>query len=529
MLAPAKPVDEAARQAGVEALHIVGTAREERFDRLVRLAAQVLDCPLAAVSFIDGDREWFKAVHGFAATELPRDASLAAHAILDSGPFVIPVLRDDERYADHPLASRPGIACYAAVPLRGPSGGNVGVLAVMDRKARRFTAETVRALEEIGHLAEDELEVHQHHMRRPGTSDTAPLRALLHAMDRPAAVLDDEGRIGFLNDAWAEAGAPGCLIDPADRVGTDMIARLQGMQGFQRKEAQRLARAMDEMIAGARDAVDIDHEIEGVPWCLEARRTDGAVILVHKARREEAARAAAEAALVAAALRAEEWAAWDRFRRRRVAALEQEINTPMTPVRLQLPLLLTDRLGELNGRQRNAVESLVRNVGRWHDRTQELLGVQREPRHASVMQDMDLRAVARDATALCRPAALQAGIKLHAPLDGAPVLVRGDPELMRQVITDLVEHALDHTGAGGRIDVDVDGDDGGGEVSVRDTAGGDTAQGLATLFDVDARRAAEPGGLRLPRCRQVVARMGGSCQAFGDRQGRRLIVHLDAA
>lgn len=152
------PEDEGDRLAALRALDLLDTEREERFDRITRLAAAVLGAPLSLVSLLDEDRQWFKSVQGWERSETSRDASFCAHAILDDRPFVVSDASADERFADSPLVTGdPRVRFYAGYPLAAPDGRRVGSLCVMDRRARELTTRELQLLKDLAHLAEEEL------------------------------------------------------------------------------------------------------------------------------------------------------------------------------------------------------------------------------------------------------------------------------------------------------------------------------------------------------------------------------------
>ncbi|MFP5487048.1 MAG: GAF domain-containing protein, partial [Acidimicrobiia bacterium] len=111
--APQLP-DEALRLAALQGLAILDTPPEERFDRLTRLARRLFDVPVALVSLVDADRQWFKSCVGVGITESPRDVSFCGHAIADRSPLVVEDALLDERFADNPFVTgEMGVRFYA--------------------------------------------------------------------------------------------------------------------------------------------------------------------------------------------------------------------------------------------------------------------------------------------------------------------------------------------------------------------------------------------------------------------------------
>src|SRR5690242_4379207 len=95
--------DEQARLAALDRLRILDTPSEEAFDRIARIAADLLRAPVAIVTFVDGDRQWFKSRLGIALEQTPRNIAFCAYAILQSGVLVVPDAAADARFRDNPL------------------------------------------------------------------------------------------------------------------------------------------------------------------------------------------------------------------------------------------------------------------------------------------------------------------------------------------------------------------------------------------------------------------------------------------
>jgi PAS domain S-box-containing protein len=144
MKAPA-PADEVARLAALYACEVLETPSEELFDAFTALAARFCRTPIALITLLDRDREWFKS-----AFEVARADAIGAHAILAERIFVVPDTRADPRFAGNRLVvGEPGVRFYAAVPLRSSDGYPIGTLAVIDRKPRPLEIEQGDALEAL--------------------------------------------------------------------------------------------------------------------------------------------------------------------------------------------------------------------------------------------------------------------------------------------------------------------------------------------------------------------------------------------
>ena len=144
----------------VERYRILDTPGDGAFDRIAGLAARLFSVPVAIVSVVDHDRIWFKAHHGTDVTEIGRDPGLCASAILQDDPWIIRDATIDPRTLANPLvAGEFGLQFYAGVPLRTPDGYNLGTFCILDRRAREFTDEDTRMLEDLAAIVMNDLEM----------------------------------------------------------------------------------------------------------------------------------------------------------------------------------------------------------------------------------------------------------------------------------------------------------------------------------------------------------------------------------
>ena len=158
MKAPATPKNEEARLKALRSLSILDTPDEERFDRLVRLAKRMFNVPIALVSLVDENRQWFKACVGLDIREAAREISFCGHTILDDELFIINDTKEDFRFADNPLVvNEPYIRFYAGCPLRFLDGSRLGALCIIDTSPRTLSEDDIEALKDLAELAEREL------------------------------------------------------------------------------------------------------------------------------------------------------------------------------------------------------------------------------------------------------------------------------------------------------------------------------------------------------------------------------------
>ncbi len=152
--------DEAARLETLRKYRILDTEPEIAFDDLALLASHICETPMAAITLVDKDRQWFKSRIGLAVPETPRSISFCSHAIAGRGIFIVPDASKDERLRDNPqVTGDPHIRFYAGAPLIAREGHALGTLCVVDRRPRRLTAAQTEALGALQRQVEAQLEL----------------------------------------------------------------------------------------------------------------------------------------------------------------------------------------------------------------------------------------------------------------------------------------------------------------------------------------------------------------------------------
>ena len=152
------PENETARLAALNELDILDSEPEERFDRIARIAAEAFDVPIALVSLVDRERQWFKSCIGLNVRETPRDMAFCAHAILEEEVMIVPDACLDPRFADNPLVTDgPRVRFYAGCPLKLPDGNMMGTLCLIDTRPRQLDDSKINLLQDLGKLVEIEL------------------------------------------------------------------------------------------------------------------------------------------------------------------------------------------------------------------------------------------------------------------------------------------------------------------------------------------------------------------------------------
>ena len=180
------PANEVERLAALHDLRILDTPPSRGFDRICEMVRDLLDLPIAVVSLMDSDRQWFKARCGIDADGTSRESAFCSYTLMSDATLVVPDAKADERFAQNPIVNGgPEIRFYAGVPLSLRPGLRLGTLCAMDRMPREFNDHQRRQLEGLAVLAVDQLRLHRAIGR---------LRATLGRERRSRRELDRQGR-----------------------------------------------------------------------------------------------------------------------------------------------------------------------------------------------------------------------------------------------------------------------------------------------------------------------------------------------
>ena len=276
--------DDRARFEALSGYAILDTPREAAFDDIVRLAADIFEAPIAAVSLIAEGRQWFKAEVGFGSDELPLDVSLCAYVIRQQGIIVVPDLRDDERFRSNPMvAAEPGWRFYAGAVLETPAGVPIGSLCVLDivPRPQGITDRQRLTLEVLARQVMSQLELRRTLTRRESEVDLAQA---------------SEHRLRLVVDSARDYAI---ITMDADRRVTDWSKGAEAI--FRRPIAEMIGKSADEIFT-PEDRADRQPEREVAAASREGQaldqrwhqRADGTRVFlngsVHPLPRDEAGR-----------------------------------------------------------------------------------------------------------------------------------------------------------------------------------------------------------------------------------------------
>ncbi|MFK7772470.1 MAG: response regulator [Saprospiraceae bacterium] len=153
MLIAKKPTNEVQRQTSLESFNILDTLPETEYDNITAIAAKICGTPIALISLVDNNRQWFKSKQGLGVDETPRDVAFCAHAILQPDKlFEVKDATKDQRFVDNPLVTgNPNVVFYAGSPLVTPDGEALGTLCVIDHQPREISQESKDLLSLLSH------------------------------------------------------------------------------------------------------------------------------------------------------------------------------------------------------------------------------------------------------------------------------------------------------------------------------------------------------------------------------------------
>ncbi|MEQ9122461.1 MAG: GAF domain-containing sensor histidine kinase, partial [Alphaproteobacteria bacterium] len=246
------PSVEADRLADLHDLHILDRPPPPAVQRLVELARDLLDAPIAAVSLIDADREQLLARTGPVPRERPRMAALTLHALESAAAHVAPDALADPRLRDHPLVDGPpGVRFYAGAPILLPSGSAIGALVVMDTRPRTPTEQDIRRLETLARLVRDVLDMRRSILiARELAGEAAAEESPRHADGRRFARISHDMRtplghiLGFAELLQGDGRPPAAAEEHADYLdiirssGEELMRLLDGAIEDERRRSR---------------------------------------------------------------------------------------------------------------------------------------------------------------------------------------------------------------------------------------------------------------------------------------------------
>jgi len=493
MLEAILPPNEQQRLAVLLDLKILDTPPEERFDRITRLAARLFGVPIAMVTLIDAERQWFKSRVGIDIAGSPRSTSFCAHALLQDGVMVVEDATHDARFSGNPMVvDAPHVRFYAGHPVSAPDGSHVGTLCLVDQAPRQFTEEECLVLRDLAGIVTHEIAARQlqDHLAEQRENETW-LRALLENAPDGVMMVDEDGAIVSLNPA-AEA-LYGCTsADLKGRLARSLM--VESADGI----ADRVHAGQTVMMEGT--GLRLDNTTFPLEFSVRALRLEGklhyAAVVRNVAHRRDSEAATRER---------------DARRSKYLATATHELRTPMASVLGFSELLVKREFDQPTGQELvNIIHAQAKVLISVTNQLLELARIEAGGRAGLRMGTHSMTDVLDQSLQTLSPQGKNARIKLIIAPD-VP-LVAADPQRLQVALANLIGNALNYSKADTTVTVTVQPQEHRGlpgvEVRVADQGIGMNTEQVIRMYDAFYRAKTLPevpgSGLGLAIFKEII-------------------------
>ena len=493
------PENEAERLRALESYRVMDTPPESSFDDLTTLVARILDVPIALVSLVDADRQWFKSRYGLDAPETPRDISFCGHVVAEQELLVVPDAFEDNRFHDNPLVTGdPRVRFYAGVPIRTPDGHILGSFCAIDHEARQVSADQLDMLSILGRQVADQLELRRQLLLTKEYEQR--LRTLFETAVDAIITIDEAGVIEDVNAVVKRllgyepselvGQSVGMLMPPRHRERLE-----QYLRQYLNDPGAKMIAATQEAIAVRKNETEFPVEISVSEMRLGDRRMfTGIVRDVTERKRIE------------------------QLKSEFVSTVSHELRTPLTSIRGALGLVAGGRVGEISNEAQEMVNIALKNSGRLVRLINDILDVEKiqSGKLDFEIQQLDLSVVIKDAMAANDGFALEHDSRIVLASEPEPVLVHADSDRLAQVFANLISNAVKFSPAGEAVDIRMQVTADRVRVDVRDRGPGVPAKFEKRLFqrfaqaDASDSRQNTGTGLGLSISKAILERMSGT-------------------
>ncbi len=514
MKAPRVPKNEVDRLKALDGYRVMDTPPEDAFDDLTTLVARVLDVPIALVSLVDADRQWFKSRYGLDAPETPRNISFCGHVVAEQEILVVPDAFEDDRFHDNPLVTGdPRVRFYAGFPLRTPDGHVLGTLCAIDHDMREITDDQLDTLKILGRQVADQLELR---------------RQLLTSEDALASLADSEERLRTLFETAVDAIV---TIDESGMIdrGNAVVERLFGYEPSeivgQHIGVLMPPRHREQLEQYLRNDPD-ERTARSAASSLEAVavRKDGSTFPVEMSVSEM--RLGKRRMFTGIVRDITERKRIEQLKSEFVSTVSHELRTPLTSIRGALGLLAGGRVGEMSTKAGEMVNIALNNSERLVRLINDILDVEkiRSGKLDFQIKELDLAEVVAEAVEANQGFALAHDTSIVHAGDLRSVRVHADRDRLAQVLANLLSNAAKFSPEGEDIEISMDITADRARVAVRDRGPGVPEEFRERLFerftqaDASDSRRNTGTGLGLNIAKAIVERMGGTI-GFEDADG----------
>ncbi|WP_129648623.1 GAF domain-containing sensor histidine kinase [Peristeroidobacter agariperforans] len=466
------PLNEPSRLLALQSYDIMDSGREPGYDDIALLASRICHTPMALITLINEDRQWFKSKVGLEVTETPRELAFCAHAILEPDKVLtVADARLDTRFSANPFVTGdPHIRFYAGAPLLSAEGHALGTLCVIDREPRHLPPEQRDALLALSRQVMALMEERR---------TSAALRGAMQALTRSEALF---------REAYENAPIGIALVSPEGewlRVNQSLC----DMLGY----------AADELTRTTFQAITHPEDLESD--LLLVRRMLAREIRSYQMEKRYLHRTGhAVWALLSVSL------VWDKQRplyfisqiqditeRKNIergkaeflTMVSHELRTPVTALRGALGILAAGAAGDLPPKAQALTALADRNADRLHRLVNDILDVEKIESGAFGYRrtDIDLNQLVTQAAVELRPYADQYHVKIDVRSDLPRAFLHADADRLMQVLANLISNAVKHSPSGGTIDVHVTRTDQSIRVNVTDRGDGIPEEFRRDIFE----------------------------------------------
>jgi PAS domain S-box-containing protein len=510
------PLNEEERLAELRRYSLLDTPPEKAFDNITQLAATIFDVPIAAVTLIDAERQWFKSCVGLETREVGRNFAFCAYAILGEDVMIVPDARADARFANNPMVTGPPyIRFYAGAPLRTSNGLNLGTLTVSNTTPGTMTKDRAATLAGLATLVVAEIELrYEIGERRRGAES---LRLLQAAMQQSSESV-------IITTANLELPGPEIMyVNPAFTQLTGYTSEeVMGKTPriFQGPTTERavLDRVHAHLTEGKEIWFDVaNYRKDGSEFVLSChispiRGENGEITHFIEFQRDATERNRAAAALLQAKEEAEQA---NRAKSEFLSRMSHELRTPLHAI------LGFAQLLEIEGQNPNDIESatqIVRAGKHLLELINEVLDIARVETGnlALTPEPVSVHEALGETLALMEPLAAERNVRVEIlPSDrGCEGEVLASARRFRQVLLNLFSNAVKFNRNGGTVTISCERIEDRLRIKIADTGLGISAENMARLFVPFERlevedRVIEGTGLGLSLSKHLIEAMGG--------------------
>ncbi|WP_395009821.1 PAS domain S-box protein, partial [Undibacterium sp.] len=439
MLEPDFPEDEENRLTALCALEILDTPPEPRFDRITRIATALFKVPIALVSLVDSNRQWFKSRQGLDASETPRNISFCGHAVLQNAVFIIENAVEDIRFADNPLVvGEPHIRFYAGFPLKSPNGSRIGTLCIIDRVPRSLTSQEIELLSDLGATIEENLARKSNDdIMGLYRSEQRRMQAVLDTVADGIITIDTTGTIQLANPA-------------AKRLFGYELEEILG-RNVNMLMPQPYAREHDQYLENFTSTrkpkvIGIGREVTGL-------RKDGSTFPMELAVNEMSFDGRTQ--FVGVVRDISQRKKMERVKQEFISTVSHELRTPLTSIRGALGLVLKKSGDLLPEKSLRMLETANRNSERLTRLVNDILDLEKiEGGQLDLeLQTLDLRLMLQQVVLSNEAYAVQHNVVLRLHESDTAAFVIADEHRLLQVMANLVSNAVKFSSAQGEVEV----------------------------------------------------------------------------